>query len=321
MAVHQGDDPVAPRRVAECIFRVADSVIQGAAKSSGQINTVSSKGRGGLGNLRPREWGESGYRCGRGFPKGERLWACGTRKANFFFLETAKFSEKSPKNGKKIRPAKFCGRPSHPSHLVWERAARRIPRRRPTESQFMTAFLLACECTADVAVTPGQAGGSVACPNCGRMLSVPKLRDLGRLRRQDAGRITPGPTWRPTHAVALLGSLVAAACWVAGLWFTPSSAGVVDEALLRSAVLSADDLAIYKVWNEGLFRAGVRRPAADEEQALLRRARFADGVRGVLHTVAVGAALAAAGAALLLWRAPQSSPARDAGAAVGPARP
>jgi hypothetical protein len=49
----RGADPIAPRDAAECIFRVGDSVIQGAAKSSRQRNTLSCRGRGGLGNLRP----------------------------------------------------------------------------------------------------------------------------------------------------------------------------------------------------------------------------------------------------------------------------
>jgi len=185
----------------------------------------------------------------------------------------------------------------------------------------MTAFLLPCECSAEVAVTAGQAGGSVACPRCGRTLAVPKLRDLGQLRREDRGNVASGTTWRPAHAVFLLGTLVAAVSWLAGLWLTRDSAVAVDEALLRSAVLSADDQAIYKVWTEGLSRAGVRRPPADEEQVLLRRARFADSMRTILHGVAAAAALAAAGAALAVWSAARPSPGRDAAMGAGQTRP
>lgn len=185
----------------------------------------------------------------------------------------------------------------------------------------MTVFLLPCECSAEVAVTAGQAGGSAVCPRCGRMLAVPKLRDLGRLRRQDRVKTGSGKTWRPAHAVALLGAIVAAASWIGGLWLARDSAVAVDEALLRSAVLAADDLTIYKVWTEGLSRAGVRRPPADEEQAILRRARFADGMRSVLNLVAAGAGLAAAGAAIVLWSAGRSSALRDAATRTGPAQP
>lgn len=185
----------------------------------------------------------------------------------------------------------------------------------------MTAFLLPCECSAEVAVTAGQAGNSVACPRCGRTLCVPKLRDLGRLRRDDRGAVASVKTWRPAHAVALLGVLLAATAWVGGLWFAQGSAVAVDEALLRSAVLSADDLAIYKVWSEGLSSAGVRRPPADEEQAVLRQARFAEGMRSALNIVAAGAGLAAAGAVLVLRSAGRSSPRMDQGAGPGRTRP
>lgn len=149
-------------------------------------------------------------------------------------------------------------------------------------------------------MTAGQAGGSVTCPRCGRILSVPKLRDLGALERQEPRETSPRTTWRPAHAIALLGAIVAVASWLGGLWIAWDSAVAVDDALLRSAVLAADDMAIYRVWSEGLARASVRRPPADEEQVLLRRARFADSMRSVLNLVAVGAGLAAAAAAIVL---------------------
>ncbi len=184
----------------------------------------------------------------------------------------------------------------------------------------MATFLLPCHCSTEVAVTPGQAGGSVACPQCGRSIPVPKLRDLGRLRREDLVDNHAGATWRPAHAVFLLGALLAAASLAGAMWLGRTPAGVVDDAALRSAVLSADDLTVYKAWTEGLSSAGVRRPPADEELALVRRARFADGMRGVLHAVAAGGALAAAGAGLVLWFAGRSAPGREAGPAAGRAR-
>jgi len=172
----------------------------------------------------------------------------------------------------------------------------------------MTAFLLSCECSAEVAVTAGQAGGSTLCPRCGRVLSVPKLRDLEHLRREDRGQVVLGKSWRPAHGVALLGAIVAAVSWLAGLWLTSGPVQmVVDERSLRSAVLAADDLEIYRVWSQALSHAGVRRPPADGEQAILRRARFVEGVSGVLHVVTAGAALAAVGAALVLWTGKRTS--------------
>lgn len=181
------------------------------------------------------------------------------------------------------------------------------------------AYLLPCTCSAEVVVTAGQAGGSVPCPRCGRVLSVPKLRDLGGLGRQQTGETSPVVAWRPAYAVALFGGVLALASWLGAAWFASGLPNAVDDALLRSAVLSADDLAIYKVWSEGLSRAVVRRPPADEEQAILRRAQFADGMRSVLHIVAVGAALAAAGAMLVVWSAKRPLPGRDAHS--GPGQP
>jgi len=185
----------------------------------------------------------------------------------------------------------------------------------------LMAYLLPCTCSAEVVVTAGQAGGSVDCPRCGRVLSVPKLRDLDGLRRHDTGEIRPVVAWRPASAVALLGAILALAAWLGAAWLAPDRAGAVDDAVLRSAVLSADDLAIYRVWSEGLSRAGVRRPPAEEEQIVLRRAQYAEGMRSVLHTAAVGAALASAGAMLVLWSAKRPSPGRDAHSGPGRARP
>ena len=169
----------------------------------------------------------------------------------------------------------------------------------------MTTFLLPCECTADVAVNAGQAGGNVVCPRCGRRLSVPKLRDLGRLRRQESALAARGVPWRPAQAVALVGSIIAVGAWLASLWFAPQAAGAIDERSLRSAVLSADDMAIYTIWTEVLAKTGVRRPPSDEENALLRRSGFADGVRSILHLVAGCGAVAAGIAAAMLWCTPK----------------
>jgi len=166
----------------------------------------------------------------------------------------------------------------------------------------MTTYLLPCECTADVAVTAGQAGGRVTCGQCGRELGVPKLGDLARLRRKDVAESGRPMTWRPAQAVAFLGTMVAVGAALGAVWIAPRTAGVLDERALRAAVLTVDDLAVYRVWSEGLSRTGVARPPADEELALQRQTRFADSMRGVLGVVAATAALAglAAGARLLM---------------------
>jgi hypothetical protein len=164
----------------------------------------------------------------------------------------------------------------------------------------MTTYLLPCECTADVAVTAGQAGGRVTCPQCGREVIVPKLGDLARVRRKEVAEHARTVAWRPAQAVAFLGAIVAAGSLAGALWFAPGTAGVIDEQALRAAVLTVDESTAYRVWSEVLARANVRRPPSEEELALLRRMRFADGVRGVLALVAAGGALAALAAGVRL---------------------
>jgi hypothetical protein len=149
-------------------------------------------------------------------------------------------------------------------------------------------------------VTAGQAGGRVECRQCGRELAVPKLGDLSRLRRQDAAPRPHGVAWRPAQAVVFLGAIASAAALLASLWIGPRATGVLDERSLRTAVRAVDDLTAYRVWSEGLSRVGVRRPPADEELALLRQTRFADGIRGGLHLVAACGALAVVAAGLRL---------------------
>ena len=125
---------------------------------------------------------------------------------------------------------------------------------------------LPCSCSAEVVVTAGQAGGSVECPRCGRVLSVPKLRDQGGLRPCHAGVTAPAVALAINH-------------------------------------LAINHLAINEVWSEGLSRAGVRRPPAEGEQVVLRRAQSADGMRGVLRGVV---------ALLVPLSARKPSPGRDA---------
>jgi len=43
------------------------------------------------------------------------------------------------------------------------------------------SYLLPCDCSARIPVGPGQAGGSVTCPQCGIVTKVPRLGDLARL--------------------------------------------------------------------------------------------------------------------------------------------
>ncbi|NDC55026.1 MAG: hypothetical protein EBZ74_12360, partial [Planctomycetia bacterium] len=149
-----------------------------------------------------------------------------------------------------------------------------------------TSFLLPCECAADVVVTAGQAGGIARCPRCGRDLAVPRLRDLGRLRRREPDSTAALP-WRPAHAAALLGAVVAALALVARSWVGLLPGDGFDEAALRAAVMAADDREIARAWYGGLWRNRVRRLATEEEFRIQWRARFSSGLGRGLTAAAV----------------------------------
>lgn len=175
------------------------------------------------------------------------------------------------------------------------------------------SYLLPCDCGAKVAVSPGQAGGQTRCGGCGREMAVPKLRDLGRLERCESARVATA-AWRPAHAVVLLGSLAGIVGLGAAAWLGRGPANAVDERALRAMINAADDTSIYKVWSERLAESTVRRPAADEELAVLRQDRFATALsRGFSLVAGLGIA-AALLAALAIAMAPDPKP------QAGPAR-
>lgn len=168
-------------------------------------------------------------------------------------------------------------------------------------SDGITAFGLPCECGAEIAVTAGQAGGRVTCMSCGREAVIPKLRDLEPFRRQRTVAAQAAGHWKPAHAATLLGSLVFVSAVAGAAWFDRSLSPAVDEGALRAMILSADDLTVYRGWTGELCRARVYRPPADQELAVLRRARFAGALsRGLSVVAGVGLLAALAGGGVLL---------------------
>ncbi len=174
-------------------------------------------------------------------------------------------------------------------------------------------FLLPCVCSADIEVVSGQAGGTTACPACGRRADVPKLREFAGLRTKtldDVGAGRGGATrWGPLHALAVAGLAVAALSWggAAIVGAVPKEAFSPDR--IRSDVDAESDVVLYQ-WLDSLQSASVVRMPMREEFELQRRTQFAVSMSRVLGAIGgVGAAVAAiAGLMLLVTPARPSRP-------------
>lgn len=168
----------------------------------------------------------------------------------------------------------------------------------------MKKYLLRCECSADITVGPGQAGGRIACPACGRSVEVPKLREMERLRELAPVGVAARSRWGPFHAVALVGAVVAIIAWTAAMITSRSSPpGAVDLDAFRAAVQAADDARVYAAWKRGTYDIVQRAPTRDEEK-LVQVSRFTAGLSRTLQLLGGLGALTAlvAGAAALAGR-------------------
>ena len=79
-------------------------------------------------------------------------------------------------------------------------------------------YLLTCSCGATLPIAASQAGNVVACPRCGRELSVPKLGELRQLPTASAagpatGREPRLPLWRRLVFAALAAVAMGSTAW------------------------------------------------------------------------------------------------------------
>lgn len=163
-------------------------------------------------------------------------------------------------------------------------------------------YRLACRCSKEVFVGPGQAGGQVVCPACGAGVDVPRLRDLEPFAAIDS---VPAPRhWQARHAWLVAGTAVAllsaGAALLMGRQALTRRALLPDATMIRAAVDAADAMTIYKAW-QAMRLSGVDRGPLPQEVRLQREVTMAAGVGGMLWIVsALGAAVAiAAGIACL----------------------
>lgn len=101
--------------------------------------------------------------------------------------------------------------------------------------------LLSCPCGKPIPVATSQAGGSVACPECGASQTVPRLRDLRELPLEPtSGRARGG--WGFRQGVLTTGLLVSAALAAGGAWFAANEPAPPAEfnAANRNELITAD---------------------------------------------------------------------------------
>jgi hypothetical protein len=169
----------------------------------------------------------------------------------------------------------------------------------------MKSFLLPCACSHAISITSGQAGGTVACPACGREVAVPKLRDFSRLKAVQRGQSPSRVGWRLAHACMLAGGITTVLAWSgASVLAVPPRATITSETI-RANVAAASDKQIFQAWRE-LSQSGVDRPPLPDEKRLQQRSSFWQGVsRALLVIGALGAVLGAVGAGMWATARPQ----------------
>jgi hypothetical protein len=162
----------------------------------------------------------------------------------------------------------------------------------------MKSFLLPCACSHAISITSGQAGGTVACPACGREVAVPKLRDFSCLKSVESGQSRSRVGWRLAHACMLAGGITTVLAWAgAAVLAVPPQATITSETI-RANVAAASDKQIFQAWRE-LSQSGVARPPLPDEKRLQQRSSFWQGVsRALLVIGTLGAVMGLVGAGM-----------------------
>lgn len=175
-------------------------------------------------------------------------------------------------------------------------------------SGVVKSYRIPCQCSAQVLVGPGQAGGVVDCAACGSPVDVPRLRDL------EPYALVEGPSveYRPRRgrgwlilgaAVAILSAGTAIAV---NRYGASVAARLPDEAMIREGVGQVDSKTIYDV-SKMMRRARVDRGPLPEEVHAQQTAASTDRIARFLWTVAAGAGLLAAAGLVLGLTAPSSA--------------
>ncbi len=165
-------------------------------------------------------------------------------------------------------------------------------------------FLIPCACSARVAVTTGQAGGTIDCPACGQRVEIPRLRDLASLAVPPTpSAVVPRTGWDAARGLVFAGALIAilgailatSLIRIGGLFFRQPA----SVAAIRAAVRSAPVGEVHAAWKTS-STMGVRRPPTEEELRLQQFAKTSSGIETVGWGLAcIGVVIAVAGGLLI----------------------
>ena len=150
-------------------------------------------------------------------------------------------------------------------------------------------------------MTAGQAGGQASCPECGRAIDVPRLRDLAAYA-VEAAAASGSPRSGLGRGLIVAGSALGVAAAVLALVLVPLGGLFFPQpptmAEIRAAVAAAPLPQVYEGW-QVMTRSGVGRAPSPEEHRLQQFAGKAATVGRLLWGVSgIGLVMALAGAAL-----------------------
>ena len=167
----------------------------------------------------------------------------------------------------------------------------------------MKTYLLPCDCSREIPVTAADAGGSVPCPQCGRQVDVPKLRNLGSLRQVVAGDAPVARRWTAGHSTVLVGLLLAATTGMLSMLFPAPPAPQVDLDDLRRTLAATPYANIYGIWVTEMRQRQIAPKPTPAEEAYRQKAAESRAWRQRLQYAAgASLALAATGALAVALR-------------------
>ncbi len=172
-------------------------------------------------------------------------------------------------------------------------------------------YRLDCECGSFAVVTPGQSGGTIACPSCAKQLRIPQLRDLKSLPLAPSQTVTRESRWTTargaTFSVLLVIALILGTTgFVNVARYQQSPPGMTPAEVVvnsREAIGTMNSMQLLQLW-EMYEGAGLDpRQLPPEYQNLLNRQRYRNKAIGFLIPAGLFL-LAAVGYAVMIGKRP-----------------
>jgi len=164
-------------------------------------------------------------------------------------------------------------------------------------------YLLSCDCSREIPVTAADAGGTVTCQGCGRVVDVPKLRNLGSLREATPVAAPARRRWTAGHTTILVGLLLATTAGMLSRLFQPPPPPRVDLDDLRRTLAATSFANIYGYWATQMRQRAIAPQPTPAAEAFRRQAAESGWWRTRLeYAAAASLALAATGALAVALR-------------------